>query len=239
MITIGICDDEAAYRENVKLICKYYLDEHEQGYQFVEFASGEEVLSYEGDPIHLLFLDIEMPGIDGLEVMERVRRNELIWRIAFVTIHKELQWAAIDLKTLAFLVKPLDHVGVEHCLRTAIRESRENFVISYNTCKGNGFVKLNQIVFIKAQGNYTTIYAKGTEIKGCIGIKTMEEKLSGTTMVRTHKSYLVNLQHIVKMEGDMVEMTNGVQLPVGRKYIPNLKDAYFEFLKMVTIDRNK
>ena len=188
MITIGICDDEVAYRENVKLICKYYLDAHEQEYQFVEFEAGEEVLAYEGCMIHLLFLDIEMPGMDGLEVLEKVRKNDLIWRIAFVTVHKELQWATIDLKTLTFLAKPLDHVGVEHCLQTAIRESRENIIISYKTSKGNGFVKLDQIVYIQAKGNYTVIHAKETEITGCISIKNMEEKLAETTIVRTHKS---------------------------------------------------
>ena len=111
MIFVGICDDEEAYRMQIRTICKDFFDAQKQEFRFVEFSSGEEVLAYRGDKIHLLFLDIEMPGTDGLEVLTKVRRNDRFWRIVFVTSHKELRWETIDLKTLAFLEKPLDRVG--------------------------------------------------------------------------------------------------------------------------------
>ena len=113
MIIIGICDDEEQYRAQIKLLCSAFFDTQKQEFGFVEFTSGEEVLAYQGDRIHLLFLDIEMPGMGGLEVLSRVRRNERIWRIVFVTSHKELKWETIDLKTLAFLEKPLEKAGVD------------------------------------------------------------------------------------------------------------------------------
>ena len=77
MITIGICDDEVAYRENLKTICWYYLRTLDQEYEFAMFASGEEVLAYQGDMIHLLFLDIELPGMDGMQVMEQIQKRYL------------------------------------------------------------------------------------------------------------------------------------------------------------------
>ena len=58
-------------------------------------------------------------------------------------------------------------------------------------------------------------------------------------MIRTHKSYLVNLQHVGKMNGANLQMTNGVVVPVGRKYVYPVKEAYFAFIKRVTIDRNR
>lgn len=239
MITIGICDDEVAYRENLKTICWYYLGTLDQKYEFVEFATGEEVLAYQGDMIHLLFLDIEMPGMDGMQVMERIRGDDRIWRVVFVTCHKEFQWNTIDLKTLAFMEKPIDPVGVEKCLRTAIRESRSNVVISYKTNGGEGFIKLDQIIYVQAKGNCTIIYAKEAVLKCFDSIKSMEEKLSGTTMLRTQKSYLVNLQNVEKMDAEFCQMTDGMTLPIGRTYVPKVKAAYFEFIKMVTIDRTK
>ncbi len=71
------------------------------------------------------------------------------------------------------------------------------------------------------------------------GIKDLEKQIAGTTMMRTHKSYLANLQHIRKLFWDEMQMTNGAVLPLGRKYIPAVKDAYNDFIKKVTIDRNK
>lgn len=239
MITIGICDDEVAYRENLKTICWYYLRTLDQEYEFAMFASGEEVLAYQGGMIHLLFLDIELPGMDGMQVMEQIRGDDRIWRVVFVTCHKEFQWNAIDLKTLAFMEKPIDPVGVEKCLRTAIRESRSNVVISYKTNGGEGFIKLDQIIYVQAKGNYTLIYAKEAVLKCFDSIKSMEEKLYGTTMLRTHKSYLVNLQNVEKMDAEFCQMKDGTTLPIGRTYVPKVKAAYFEFIKMVTIDRTK
>ena len=102
MIRIGICDDETTYRGQIKAICSAYLNAQDQRCEFVEFRSGGEVLDYQGEKIHLLFLDIEMPGANGLEVLSKVRKNEKIWRIVFVTSHKELKWETVDLKTLAF-----------------------------------------------------------------------------------------------------------------------------------------
>ena len=239
MITIGICDDEEAYRDHVKKLCGSFLDAQNQECQFIEFASGEEVLAYQGDKIHLLFLDIEMPGMDGLQVMEKVRGNERIWRIVFVTSHKELRWETIDLKTLAFLEKPVDRIGVETCLKTVVRENRENIDVSFKTVDGDCYLKLDQILFIQAQGNYVSVYSKKDEITGYDSIKAMEAQMKGTTMLRTHKSYLANLQYVEKMSGVALQMTNGSSIPIGRKYYQSVKEAYFSFIKKVTIDRNK
>ncbi|MCR5459511.1 MAG: LytTR family DNA-binding domain-containing protein [Acetatifactor sp.] len=239
MITIGICDDEKAYRDHLRKICGSYLDAQKQEFHFVEFTSGEEVLAYQGDKIHLLFLDIEMPGMDGLEVMKKVRSNELIWRIVFVTSHKELKWETIDLKTLAFMEKPIERIGVETCVKTVLRENKENIDISLKTVDGDYYLKLDQILFIQAQGNYVSVYSKKDEITGYDSIKILEAQVKGTTMLRTHKSYLANLQYVEKMSGVVLRMTNGYSVPVGRKYYQSVKEAYFSFIKKITIDRNK
>lgn len=239
MLTIGICDDDKKCRDDLKMFCERYLIEKGQEFQFVEFNSGEEVLEYKKDHIHLLFLDIEMSGMDGLEVLEKVRGREQIWRIVFVTSHKELKWDTIDLKTLAFLEKPVDQIGVETCLRTVIRENRENIDVAFRTMDGDRFMKLDQMVYVMAQGNYVSIYSLKDEIVGYDSIKMIEEQLKGTTMLRVHKSYLANLQFVKKISADCIYMTNGVSVPIGRKYYPMVKEAYYSFLKNVTIDRNR
>ncbi|MBO4696175.1 MAG: response regulator transcription factor [Lachnospiraceae bacterium] len=239
MIIIGICDDEQLYRAQVKTVCSAFFDAQKQEYRFVEFTSGDQVLAYQGEKIHLLFLDIEMPGTDGLEVLSQVRRNERIWRIVFMTSHKELKWETVDLKTLAFLEKPIDRIGVETCIKTVLRENRENIDISFKTFKGPGFIRLDRIVFIQAQGNYVNICTEKEEIPGYDSIKVIEEQTKGTTVIRTHKSYLANLQFVDKMNGFTLQMTNGSSVPIGRKYLASVKEAYFAFIKSITIDRNR
>ena len=239
MIIIGICDDDEGYRGQIRTICSSILNAEEQEYEFVEFATGEEVLAYQGERIHLLVLDIEMPGMDGLKVLAEVRRNERFWRIVFVTSHKELRWETVDLKTLAFLEKPLEQAGVESCLKTVIRENRENIDIAYKTLQGTCFIRLDRVVFIQARGNYINVCSESEEIPGYDSIKTMEGQTRGTTLIRAHKSYLVNLQYVKKVSKDSLTLTNGTVVPVGRTYYQGVKDAYFAFVKSITIDRKK
>ncbi|MBO4398520.1 MAG: response regulator transcription factor [Lachnospiraceae bacterium] len=239
MIIIGICDDEEEYRAQIRTLCSAFFDAQKQECGFVEFPSGEDVLAYQGDRIHLLFLDIEMPGTGGLEVLTKVRGNDRFWRIVFVTSHKELKWDTVDLKTLAFLEKPIDRLGVETCLKTILRENRENIDISYKMLKGTGHIRLDQVISVQARGNYVSICSEKEEIPGYDSIKVIEEQTAGTTLVRTHKSYLANLQFVKKINGDGLLMTNGTVVPVGRKYLAAVKEAYFSFLRSVTIDRNR
>lgn len=239
MIRIGICDDEDFCREQIKTISTAFLDNEKQMFEFVEFSSGMDVIDYPGETIHLLFLDIEMPGADGLEVLSKVRRNDRIWRIAFVTSHRELKWETVDLKTLAFLEKPLEVVGIETCIKTVIREKAENIDVSFKTVKGVGYIPLERIVLVQAMKNYVSIYTEAEEFTGYSSIKEIGEQTEGTTLIRTHRSYLANLQHVKRMNGAALQMTNGVAVPIGRKNVSPVKEAYFAFLKHITIDRNR
>ncbi len=239
MLTIGICDDDKVYRDNIREYCDRYFCANPLEYQCVDFCAGEEVLNYSEGKIHLLFLDIEMKGISGLELMEKLRDNEMVWRIAFVTSHEELKWDTIDLKTLAFLEKPVSAVGIEKCLKTTIRENRENIDISFRSLDGNINMKLDEIVYIQAIKNYVNIYSHKEELMGYDSMKKFEELLKGTTMLRIHKSYLVNMQHVKKLAGEEMLMTDGRKIPIGRKYYQEVKETYFAFLKAVTIERNK
>lgn len=238
MIFIGICDDEEMYRAQIKSLCSAFFDAQKQECGFIVFTSGEDVLAYQGEKIHLLFLDIEMPGVDGLEVLAKLHWNDLFWRIVFVTSHKELRWDTIDLKTLAFLEKPLDKIGVETCLKTVLREHQENIDLSYRTFQGIDHVRLDRIISVQARGNYVNICFEQEEIPGYESIKAIEGMTKGTTIIRTHKSYLANLQYVKKVNTDGLLMTNGTIVPIGRKYFYAVKEAYFSFIKKATIDRN-
>ena len=239
MIRIGICDDEKVCREMIREACEQYFREHPKEYQCVEFSSGEEVLSYTGEKIHLLFLDIEMDGISGVEVMEQIKKNDHVWRIAFVTNHPEQKLETIDLKTLAFLEKPVGGDMIEKCLQIAIRENAENISVPFATIDGMQTIKLDEIFGISADNHYVRILLGQKEITIFDSMKKCTELLQNTTMIRIHKSYLINLRHVKKWYADEVLMTNGEIYPIGRKFRKAAKDQYYTFVKSVTLERDK
>ncbi|MBQ2275607.1 MAG: response regulator, partial [Lachnospiraceae bacterium] len=85
---IGICDDDKGVREKIESYCREYEKINGCSFQYSSYESGEEVLlqAKEGkEDIDLLFLDIEMKGIDGIEVMKQIKNLSFVWRIVFVS----------------------------------------------------------------------------------------------------------------------------------------------------------
>lgn len=238
MILIGICDDEKMHRLNVRQLCERYFTEFPQERSYLEFASGEEVLAYQGERIHLLFLDIEMGGASGLDVLNSLRESNRIWRIAFASSHGEQRLDTIDMKTLAFLDKPLSYEGVKKCLDITVKENAQNISVTFTLMDGKRDVELSEIVYIRAEKHYVSVCARQCDFMGYDSLKQFEEQLQGTTMIRIHKSYLVNMQYIKKFLAEEVLMADGKRLPIGRKYKSAVKETYYNFVRSVTIGRN-
>ncbi|MBP5669704.1 MAG: response regulator transcription factor [Lachnospiraceae bacterium] len=238
MILIGICDDEKVHRKQIMDLCDQYFEAFPKEHEYIEFSSGEEVLSYQGERLLLLFLDIEMGETSGLSVLEQLRDSDQVWRIAFASSHKEQRFDTIDMKTLAFLEKPIQYAGVEKCLNIAIREQEKNSLVTFTKLEGRASVELGDIVYIQAEKHYVNVFVKREGFVGYDSIKDCEKQLQGTTMIRIHKSYLVNMVHIRKFGSGEVLMTDGSRLPIGRKYSLTVKEQYQNFVKSVTVGRN-
>jgi len=238
MIRIGICDDVKQHRDRLKDLCECYFITHPMEHDYAFFSTGKEVLVYQGESMCLLFLDIEMGESSGLDVLESLRESDMIWRIAFASSHVEHMIDTIDIKTLAFLNKPLQREGVEKCLDIAIRESEQNVSIAFKVLDGNKSVKLGDLIYIQADKHYVNVFARPNGFTGYNSLKQLEEQLQGTTMVRIHKSYLVNMQYINRIMLGEVCMSDGTRLPIGRKYNSSVKESFYRFVKAVTYQRN-
>lgn len=238
MILIGICDDEQQHRHDLKDLAERYFSEYPVEHAYVEFSSGEEVLAYQGERMHLLFLDIEMGNTSGLDVLDALREYDSVWRIAFASNHPEQRLDTIDMKTLAFLDKPLSYAGVKKCLSIAIQENEENIRTLFTTVDGKKEVELSDIFYIQAERHYVCVCTTKDNFMGFDSLKQYEGQLRGTSMIRIHKSFLVNMQYVKKVLAEEVIMVDGKHLPIGRKYNSIVKEHYLEFVRSVTIGRN-
>ena len=143
---VGICDDEAGEREKIQSFCEQYFRESGQKGVYVSFSSGEEVFAYAGKRMHLLFLDVEMEEIDGLQVLRELEQSDLVWRVVFVTSHQETVFGSFGIKTLGFEKKPVGYDNIEKWLQIAIREQKKNRVIECNTMNGIRLFELEDFI---------------------------------------------------------------------------------------------
>lgn len=241
-MVIGICDDRREEREYLQALCEAYADNKKEICEYVLFSGGKEVLEYcvdsENSVIDLLFLDIEMSGMSGLELRAAVAKEEKIWRIAFVTSHMESVLDAYGIKTIGFVPKPPTYELVEKSIQIVAEELKENVTIEIVRDKDDVLqIELNDIVYLKAAGSYTEIYTydalqkNESYILSAKKLGDIEKKLSGLSIVRVHKSYLVNLEHVLDAEKSVKLRDIEDELPVGRSYKETVKTRVREYAK--------
>lgn len=231
MIRIGICDDQDVFRRAVIDQCKTYFENQPMEYELIAFASGEEVIDYSGETIHLLFLDVEMGEVDGIAVMEALKSNRSVWRVVFVTGHEEVMMKAFSAKTLGFVPKPVTYNAVEQYINEVLWEQKQFITLEFISGQETIYKSLEEIYYLEGEGNYAYLYEKEGRILLGQKLKYWQQKLEGTPIIRIHKSYFVNLWNVAKWEGNTVRLTNGVTLKVGRMFAEEARKQYLNFIK--------
>jgi two-component system LytT family response regulator len=245
MLTAVIIDDEPKGRLALRQKLKDYCPEIGLA---GEAGSGEEGLRLieEHEP-EIVFLDIEMPRMNGFEMLQRLPRKN--FHLIFTTAYDQYAIQAIKFAAFDYLLKPID---IEE-LKAAIEKVKQQQVdssttgklevlehnlhiknslgkIAISTLEGLLFFNLNDIVHLEAQGNYTIFHFSGRpKLTASKTLKEIEELLPEDTFFRTHHSHIINLHYIkryIKGDGGQIELLNGDLVDLARRK----KDS---FLKLI------
>lgn len=170
----------------------------------------------------VLFIDIEMPGLNGFDLIKVIQPKNT--KIVFTTAHQRHAIEAIGFKPEAYLLKPIELEELEKVvedLYQAKRPSLESGIsdkLAISTTEDIELVKHSEIIYAKASNNYTEIYLKEGNTKLISKtLKFVSAQLPDTSFFRVHKSYLVNLNHISryrKADGGMLIMSDEAEIPV-------------------------
>lgn len=152
---IGICDDDRFQREYLSKLCVECADELGIDCDIVEFSTRYEVLNYQGEMLTLLLLDIEMEGINGIELKEHIEHSDMVWRIIFISSHEECVWSAFGINTLAFERKPISRNRMERWIRAAVKEFDGEIIIKFEKDNTATWSKVENLLYLCGEGNYT------------------------------------------------------------------------------------
>lgn len=250
MIRVLIVDDERLARQKVRAFTEAHDDLDVVG----ECASGadavEAIRELEPD---LVFLDIRMPGMDGFEVVRRLRADELP-RIVFVTAHAEYAVEAFDVEAVDYLLKPFDRARFDRTIERVRRERRtasdqevrtrlldaldrlaqaRDGALSQFLVKTKGkmiFVDVHDVSWIGAEGKYVRLHTHtGTSYLLRQSISDIDRRLDSREFLRIHRSTVVNLRRVKEIHrgiGDdfVVVLHDGTKLALSRRHRARLKD---------------
>ena len=218
---IAICDDEKDIRELIgeKVTAQYPEAE------IIYYPSGEELLLSD-KPIDILFLDIQMPGKNGMEVAKELRKKEKDAILIFVTAVEEYVFQAFDVGAFHYLVKPIDDVKFNEVLRRAVAEleskrvqkkTPEEKYVMINNAGVHRKVMIEDIVYAEVFNRKIVIHKMNDTIE-YYGKLSDLEALAGENFFRPHRAYLINFKYVVKYDATTIYLETGSVLMAKQNY---------------------
>lgn len=227
---IGICDDEAAVRHE---LCRM-LKQYNNTITLCQYVSGEDCLREQNLP-DILFLDIKMSGIDGMQVARTLRQRGKKVLLIFVTADESMVFDAFDVAALHYLVKPIQKEKLYAVMELALKalgkeqlqEQEQSILVKSGNVKRTIYQK--DIMYVEVLNRILTIHTLSEDID-CYGrLRDFQTQL-GMDFFRSHRSYLVNLRHVNKYNASTIYLTKG-QVPVSKKQYPVFVHSYMKYLK--------
>lgn len=227
-ITIALCDDDSEQIKNLRRLIGEWADCKPFSVNIAGYESGEQFLfEYPDDPCDLLLLDIEMNGINGMELARKLRSKGDILPIIFITGYSEYMSEGYDVEALHYLLKPVERDKLFAALdRYAARQKRSTQII-LNTAEGAFRASAESIAFIEAFGRKTAVHMGDKTVLDCNMSISEFEKLEG--FIHCHRSYIVNLEQVRTIEKNSVTLETGETAPLSRRLYNEVNKSFIEF----------
>lgn len=223
----AICDDEI-------IIAREILNELRQlcpDYVIDIFTNGKDLI-HSDKHYDLIFLDIEMPGLNGMETAEKIRSHGKGEYIIFLTSHTEFMPEAFKVKAFRFLIKPVDTEKFREAVIQAEKEILNDEKISVTEKGRTSLIGIKDIVCIEAFGDGTYIHTKYETIENNKTLKYWKNFLGNEHFYQTHKSYLVALRYVKCIGASDIEMQFMKEKPlISRRKQTEFNKVFFSYVK--------
>ena len=198
------------------------------------FLSGEELLNYDGQ-IDILFLDIQMNGMDGMETARKLRADKFRGFLIFITVLKEMVFQSFEVQAYDYLVKPVEEKQFERTMERLLASMQsvgEDSLLVQKRYEGR-IIRKDEIVFCEIIDRKIYLNLVSDEVLDYYErIENLETKLGGH-FFRCHRSYLINLKHLKGYKNGTAYMDNGKEVPVSRLRSKEFSSVVLRYMKNI------
>lgn len=231
---IAICDDEEMFSSQLK----EYLESYYKSMDLIidKFESGEEFLKRYTNMncgYDIIFLDIEMKQIDGIETAKKLRElnNDII--IIFLTSHLEFAPEGYEVNAFRFLIKPIQKEKLKNALLDVQYQIDRNKKILIKDKDREVLLKYTDIVYIEAQNVNIKICTMNEKFLIRKTLREIEEELKGPTFFKCHRSYIVNLDFVIDYDNKIITMENKEKISLSRNKYSDFKNYMITYLRSI------
>ncbi len=232
MLSIAVCDDEKYISEKIEKMANNFFGKKNLDISVAPYFSGEELLESRKE-MDILFLDIGMQGMDGIETARRLRTNGYKGFLVFITVLKEMVFQSFEVQPFDYLVKPVqeeqfDKTMERLCLSMQDKEKEHLFVR-----KGyeSDIISFQDIICCEIIDRKVYLYLSSGEVIDYYDrMENLEKKLD-KRFFRCHRSYLINLNHLKSYRNNTAYMADGKEIPVSRLRSREFSNVILQYMR--------
>lgn len=228
MYNIGICDDGKNICASLEEMVLQYAEKSKRKMGIKVWYTGEELCRYleQGGQLDILFLDIELIKLTGIEVGDFIRNKMENRGMQIIYISGESSYAQKLFKTqpMDFLVKPISVRQIEDALELAIKLLEKNVErFKFQNGRDYYYISYGEIIYFESEGRKIKIVCVDAEKEFYGAIRELEKKLP-KEFFTIHQSYVINKTHVVRYTYETVEMDNSTILSISKAYRKQVRE---------------
>lgn len=239
MLTFAVCDDNPQFAQalskRIKSFCNQKLPERIEYTMLPTFGSGLDVLHcLQFTSINVLFLDIDMPGMNGFKLAERLCKTYPDIIIIFVSAYEDFVYSSFDYSPFRFLRKSHLEQELEPTLQKVINKLvLDNETMSFITTDGEQLIRIKDITFFEGDKNYFLINTTSNRTYRCRGtMEDVDKRIQNYDFFRVHAAFIVNEEQIESYSNEgFIKMKNGKRINITKRRLPEFKKSYMLFLR--------
>lgn len=222
-MNIAILDDD-------KFFCEHLFDSIKKHLKQIKVQASIEMFNYSSDFLNsnenfdLLFLDVSMPDISGMEVSKILIEENKDICIVFLTSHPQYIGEAFKARAFRYIIKPIESHEINDLLNDFIYNYPDNICLFFDSKGVNHIIKHNHILYIESVGDNTTIFTMDKIYESKLTLKQWSEKLDSKFFYQSYKTHILNLKHVLNFE-DEIMMDNNKVIPLSKRRKKDFHDC--------------
>ena len=230
---IGICDDSVKFCEDLKKIVDAYCSENSLEANIFLYHSGESLLE-DAAPCDILFLDIELGDVTGIEILKQMKENNLPTTVLVVTSFPQYIDEAMDFAILRYIEKPVEESRVFRALDSALERMDERYIVLRDIrTRSMHKVAFIDIVYAETKMRKVMVHTKAGTFVLREGFRDFKNRLKASFFAEPHYSYIVNMHYIKVFKRTEIILDVGGEdkkINVSSDRQHQLRKKYYHFL---------